>query len=271
MKHLSAVVLGLIVSLKSFSREPVKSDSTQQKHTYSLGGRHWGIGIGKGTYRYTGIRVNPFDSGSEIKTNAGNTVAGYRTNGIELNGMNDAGSLGITNGLNLGVLFFDEFRTNGLAFSAISFALDEMNGFAFAGISMNVERQNGVAFTGLLQRSEKINGIAISGLDITSNDINGIAVSGLVCITDSTMNGIEISTLFSRAETVNGVIIGLVTKTGRTRGVQLGLINRARTMHGFQIGLINQIQQNPKWLRVLPIINFRFAKENPEKINKTAK
>lgn len=271
MKHLLTVVLGIIVSLKSFSREPVKSDSTQQKHTYSLGGRHWGIGIGKGTYRYTGIRVNPFDSGSEIKTNAGNTGAGYRTNGIELNGMNDAGSLGITNGLNLGVLFFDEFRTNGLAFSAISFALDEMNGFAFAGISMNVERQNGVAFTGLLQRSEKINGIAISGLDITSNDINGIAVSGLVCITDSTMNGIEISTLFSRAETVNGVIIGLVTKTGRTRGVQLGLINRARTMHGFQIGLINQIQQNPKWLRVLPIINFRFAKENPEKINKTAK
>lgn len=252
----------IAVSLKGFSQEPVKTDSVQQKHTYSLGGKHWGIGFGKGSAKYNGLRVNIYDWDNELRKVFRKGNGGYVTNGIELNVLNDAASLGTINGINLGILFFDEYKVNGLAFSLISSALNQMNGFAFSGISMHFEKQNGIALSGILQQSDKINGVAISGLNISSNDINGIALSGLVCITDSTMNGVEISTLFSRAETVNGIIIGLITKTGHTRGLQLGLINRARTMHGLQIGLINQIQQNPKWLRVLPIINFRFAKEN---------
>lgn len=264
MKCFLALLLGLVLFLHGFSQNLVGPDSTPIKSTHSHGKTAWGVGVGKRSALCNGLRLLVYGS-------AGSASSEYTTNGIELNVLNDADSKGKTNGINFGLLFFDEQKVNGLAFSHISFALSRMNGLAFSGISMHLEKQNGVALSGILQQSDKINGISLSGLDISSNDINGIAVSGLVCITDSTMNGVEISSVFSRAETVNGLIIGLITKTGKTRGLQLGLVNRARSMHGFQIGLINQIQQNPKWLRVLPIINFRFAKEIPEEVIRAEK
>ncbi|MFY9310279.1 MAG: hypothetical protein WAQ28_14630 [Bacteroidia bacterium] len=258
MKYFLAVLLGLVLSLHGFSQGPVNPDSDPIESTHPCEKTEWGMAIGNRSTLCNGLRILVFGSAGASK--------GYITNGIELNVLNDANAEGKINGINLGLFYFDEEKVNGWAFSHISFGLSKLNGLAFSGISMNIDKQNGIGLSGLLQQSEAINGISLAGIDITSRNLNGVALSGLVCLTDSTMNGIEIAAAFARAETVNGLIVGIVTKTSKTKGLQIGLINRAHTMHGFQIGLINNIQQNPRWCRTLPFINFRFAMDTSEKL-----
>jgi hypothetical protein len=45
---------------------------------------------------------------------------------------------------------------------------------------------------------------------------------------------------------------------GYQSGVSIGIVNYAAKLHGIQIGLINYVRDNPKFLKVLPVINFRF-------------
>ena len=45
---------------------------------------------------------------------------------------------------------------------------------------------------------------------------------------------------------------------GRQTGVSLGLVNYAYTLNGFQIGLINYVRDNPKYMRILPVLNAHF-------------
>ena len=44
-------------------------------------------------------------------------------------------------------------------------------------------------------------------------------------------------------------------------GFQLGIANSAEYLRGVQIGLINYVGNNPKWARVLPIINMHFSRD----------
>lgn len=261
MKYFFFGLLGVVLCLHGFSQTLVNTDSALIKSECSRGKTAWGIGVGKRNALCNDLRVLVFSPSDEVSTE-------YTTNGIQLSVLNDANSLGTTNGVNSGIIFFDEYKVNGLALSPIGYALGKMNGFAFSGISMNVDKQNGIAFSGLFQFSKHINGVSFAGLDIASKNINGVAFAGLACLADSVMNGVELSPIFSRARIANGIIIGLITKTDKTRGIQLGLINRAITMQGVQIGLVNYIRQNPVWCRTLPFINLRFKKDKSEMADK---
>jgi hypothetical protein len=43
---------------------------------------------------------------------------------------------------------------------------------------------------------------------------------------------------------------------GGQRGLSVGVVNYARTLRGVQIGVINRVRDNPRWRRVLPIVNW---------------
>ncbi len=45
---------------------------------------------------------------------------------------------------------------------------------------------------------------------------------------------------------------------GSQNGVSIGIVNYAYHLNGIQIGLINYVKNNPKGLKILPIINFNF-------------
>jgi hypothetical protein len=44
-------------------------------------------------------------------------------------------------------------------------------------------------------------------------------------------------------------------------GFQIGVANTAEYLEGVQIGLINYVGNNPKWARLLPIINMHFSRD----------
>jgi hypothetical protein len=41
-------------------------------------------------------------------------------------------------------------------------------------------------------------------------------------------------------------------------GVQIGVFNMAGSLHGVQIGVLNYVADNPKWARILPILNLNL-------------
>ncbi|MEQ8532496.1 MAG: hypothetical protein RIB86_11620, partial [Imperialibacter sp.] len=70
---------------------------------------------------------------------------------------------------------------------------------------------------------------------------------------DSSLNGISISAVNAVQGTQNGLSIGIVNTTHRLRGMQ--------------IGIINIVKDNPKGLRVLPIINAHFGGGKGDRID----
>jgi hypothetical protein len=45
---------------------------------------------------------------------------------------------------------------------------------------------------------------------------------------------------------------------GLQHGFSFGIFNYARQLNGMQIGLLNYVKNNPKYLKILPIVNFHF-------------
>jgi len=41
-------------------------------------------------------------------------------------------------------------------------------------------------------------------------------------------------------------------------GLQIGIFNTAGSLHGVQIGVLNYVGDNPKWARILPLVNLNL-------------
>ena len=58
---------------------------------------------------------------------------------------------------------------------------------------------------------------------------------------------------------LTGLGVGIYQRVkGQVTGCQLGLVNISDRVNGVQIGLFNYIEENPGWLKVLPIVNWSF-------------
>lgn len=116
-----------------------------------------------------------------------------------------------------------------------------------------------------------------SGLDISTlgamseSAVNGISVGGLFNYALWDMNGVQISSLMSRAcGHASGLQFALITMTGtleggqlgifnyaeRGCGVQIGIVNRSDRLEGLQLGLINLNLDSS--VPVFPVVNFAF-------------
>ena len=73
------------------------------------------------------------------------------------------------------------------------------------------------------------------GSGVNARDVHGLAL-GIV-------NGVDVKSL-------HGVWVNR-----DTQGLSIGLLNVARHLNGIQIGLLNYAGNNPKFLRLLPLVN----------------
>ncbi len=89
-------------------------------------------------------------------------------------------------------------------------------------------------------------GIAIGGLGVGAPKITGVALAlGYVKVNDE--------------GSLYGLSAGAFNQIkGKLTGVSLGIYNYTYELNGVQIGLINYVRDNPKYMRILPLININF-------------
>ena len=150
-----------------------------------------------------------------------------------------------------------------------------VNGISVGGlVGTGIERMNGICISGLYTDIQKVNGMHLGFGFSSVGHLNGMFVN-LVAVTEkmngvnfcvigggvNSLNGIGISLLAHGGEEFNGLTVAPINLTRvKYTGVQIGLFNWAGNANGIQFGLVNFIKENPKWCRVLPIINMRFKK-----------
>jgi len=105
----------------------------------------------------------------------------------------------------------------------------------------------GITFGGLgAGCGNTMKGIAIGGLGVGAPRINGFALAlGYVKVNDEGF--------------LRGFSAGAFNQVkGKLTGVSLGIYNCTYELNGVQIGLINYVRDNPKYMRILPLINVNF-------------
>lgn len=102
----------------------------------------------------------------------------------------------------------------------------------------------GFNFSGLRLRAREVEGFTICGISNRSNSVRGVNLAGV-----------------TRTREMAGLTAGVGNIVSDHQvGISLGLVNYATKIFGVQIGLINYIKENPKWFKLLPLINFNFNK-----------
>ena len=89
-----------------------------------------------------------------------------------------------------------------------------------------------------------ISGLTIAGFHARGEQIKGITLAlGWVKVEDN-LSGFSASA-FNQIK-------------GTQTGVTLGIVNVAYELNGVQIGLVNYVRDNPRYRKILPIINANF-------------
>lgn len=137
----------------------------------------------------------------------------------------------------------------------------DMTGFGMGLLGTGAaKRMKGIFLGGLgVGSGESLTGIAVGGLGAGAPSITGIVIGG-IGVGGAEIRGATFSLGRVKLEE-DGYFRGLTVSPfnqilGTQRGLSLGIYNYARELHGLQLGLINYVRDNPKYLRVLPILNF---------------
>jgi hypothetical protein len=197
----------------------------------------------------------------------GVAIGGLATFGRHLDGL--ALSAGVTGfegpaqGLIAGGLAAGGQNLSGIALSGgVIFANERIDGIAFGGLAVIAHRElRGIALSaGMVGAGKDLRGVAIGGFGVgTEGSMRGLAFGGLVSMAPE-VTGISFGAL-------NGVIIESInlddflkirTVNQRYTGISLGLVNYSAKLNGVQVGLFNYAGNNPKWARLLPLINVHF-------------
>ena len=227
-----------------------------------------GIGIGGGD-KLTGINIAGFGMGGG-KTITGINIAGLGIGaGDNLTGINMAG-LGIGAG----------HKMKGFNFAGLGLgAGDYLYGISFGGlgvgagkdaIGLNVgglgvgagDRLIGINVAGLGAGAGKyMAGLTVVGLAGGSTEVRGIAIAG------GAVGGERLKGLMLAGGVVHVIKGGQLTGfagsafnyiRGSQTGISIGIVNYAWSVKGLQLGLVNIVRDNPKGLKVLPILNTSF-------------
>ena len=76
-------------------------------------------------------------------------------------------------------------------------------------------------------------------MSVAAPEVTGITLAG--------MNGIGFGNNF-----------GIEKVSERYTGISLGILNYTQELKGVQVGLLNYAANNPKWARLLPIVNMHL-------------
>lgn len=211
-----------------------------------------GLGVGAGE-SLKGVFVGGLGVGS------GGDVSGVMIGGL------GAGAGGSMKGISIGLLGIgageDLYGLNigglgagaGRNVAGISIGLlgigagNNMTGINVGGLGAGAgNRLTGITIGGLGAGAPIIRGVTIAGLGVGGRDIKGVSLAiGMVRIEK------EGSHTGFAASAFNFI-------KGQQNGVSMGIFNYAYKLKGFQIGILNYVRDNPKFLKLLPFINFNF-------------
>ncbi len=122
-----------------------------------------------------------------------------------------------------------------------------MTGIQIGGMGVGAgEELRGINIAGVAAGSPRIAGLTLSGIVSGGVDITGLTVTGAYCTVGKggLLQGASLC-IFNRVQ-------------GKQEGFTLGVLNMARRLRGVQIGLLNHADDNPPWLRWLPLVNAHF-------------
>jgi hypothetical protein len=211
-----------------------------------------GIGGGAGGNMY-GINLGLIGIG------AGGNLTGFNFGGIGAGAGGDLkgfsfGVIGVGGGKNVsGITIGGIGAGAGENMSGIGFALigvgagKNLTGFNIGGIGVGAGNTlTGINIGGVGVGAPTVRGLSIGGIGVGGMDVKGVSLAlGTVKI--------------DREGQHTGVSLSAFNwNKGRQSGLSLGIVNYAWQLNGLQIGLINYVKENPKYLKILPIINFHF-------------
>jgi hypothetical protein len=222
----------------------------------------------------TGISIAGLASVAEGNM-AGISLAGLASvteksmTGISIAGLAAVAERSMTGISVAGLAIAGEDEINGLAASLGSIISDgDINGVALGAVgllglrSSRSEDDEGYSrsldispsFTGI--RARNVRWLAIHGMDIRAEDsLLGMGISGIALRADEIRGG-AVAGIVVKTRDLGGVSISSVNYVdGPQIGVSIGIVNYARELRGFQLGLLNIAKNNPRGLRVLPVLN----------------
>lgn len=156
---------------------------------------------------------------------------------------------------------------------------ENLTGIVVGGLGAGTgKNMKGIAIGGLgAGAGEDMTGFAMGGLGAgCGGEFKGIAVAGIGAGAPA-VKGILLSTLFSGGKEITGVTIsGLSVRVkddgyfkgfsasafnfikGNQTGVAIGLVNYSWHLNGIQLGIVNYVKDNPKYAKILPLMNVHF-------------
>lgn len=222
--------------------------------------------------------------------------AGGQLNGISIGGLASGAGEDIS-GIAVGGLASGCGRDMaGIAFGGLAVGSGrDVKGLAFGGLGAGSGRSmKGLAMAGLgVGVGEDFTGIALSGLGVGAgqnftgagfaligmgcgNRLTGIGVGGFG-VGAPTVKGITLAGFATGGNHITGISLagGMVKvneggqfkglsvsafnwNKGNQIGIALGILNYAVELNGLQLGLLNIAKNNPRWLRVLPLLNVHL-------------
>lgn len=227
-----------------------------------------GLGVGSGG-DVSGLMLGGLGAG------AGGSIKGIAIGGLGIGAGGDitgigCGLLGVGSGGNVKGILIGGLGA-GVSGNLTGFTL----GLLGTGAGENI---TGVTIGGIgAGAGENITGITVGGIGAGAGvELRGITVGGLGAGAPS-VKGLTLSLGTARGQKVQGVTVaGLWFKVnddglmkglsisafnqikGVQNGVSFGIFNWAWHLNGVQLGLINYVRDNPKFLKILPVINVHF-------------
>jgi hypothetical protein len=214
-------------------------------------------------------------------------LAGDYVNGISIGLIGAAATKEMT-GIGIGGIWLGGGEFRGLMVGGIGLGGERIEGIAFGGVGLGAEVLRGVGAGLIGVGGEDLKGIFVGGIGVGGEKFTGMGL-GLVGVGGETLKGFFAGGVGVGGEEVTGGLVALFgtggerlkgaavslaynqyveakwfSAAGYNRikyemiGVQIGVLNWTRRLKGVQIGLINYVGNNPKYLRILPLVNVHL-------------
>ena len=184
---------------------------------------------------------------------------GKNVKGVCIGGLFAAGTESLT-GLSLSLGGTYSARLRGMAIGGLGGGGEDLRGIIAGGFFVACQKLDGVASSLGGIGGESLDGIMLAGLGLGASErIRGIGIGGCLVfapeatgITVGALNGLYIDRIdledFLHFRMVNQQFTGLA----------IGLVNYSARLRGVQLGLFNYAGNNPRWLRLLPLVNVHL-------------
>jgi hypothetical protein len=220
-------------------------------------------GIGIGTESLTGLGIGLIGMGVEEE---------FKGIGLALIGMGGGdfrgvfvGGIGLgaetLHGVGAGLIGVGASEFRGIGFGGIGLGGDDIKGIVVGGVGVGGDNITGIGLGGIGVGGDKLSGLFAGIIGVGGDDLRGIFM-GLAGVGGNELHGAALGGLISRFKYAKGVTPGAWNRAiSDMIGFQIGVANTAEYLEGVQIGLINYVGNNPKWARLLPIINMHFSRD----------